>query len=533
MRLDWQRRLGAVAQDARQRRSAPPPSIESISVRSGDSLAPAGPLAVDDRAAIEELRHVLGAAGYEGEALRDALGEQGWGRAPGAERPLQRRRLAERGALGTIATLFALDATVPADEARHALAPLALERLEALGLLELAGGKASARVRLLPHNDLLLVSDRVDAASPQPRDHVAGVQGPSVTLSHLTVRGRGASALDVGTGCGFQALLAARHADRVVATDLNERALNFAAFSALLSGAPNVEFRAGSLFDPVGDERFELVVCNPPYVVSPENASLVRDSGMRGDAVSREVVRRASSALAPGAFASVLVSWVHHPGEDWSTPLRGWVAGSACDVLLLHYATQDPLTHAASWAREPTAGDEAAFEAMLSRWLAYLAEEGIDGIAYGAVVLRRRDGGRNWVAAQSLPPSGLRPAGEQIRRVFAGHDFLARVADDAGLLGERFALAPAAVVEQRVVLRGGGWVSEAIEVRLEEGLCSRVQLDPAGAHLLSALDGKRTLAEVSAGLAAEHGAAAAEVAARGAALVRGLLELGVVSRSEH
>jgi Methylase of polypeptide chain release factors len=54
------------------------------------------------------------------------------------------------------------------------------------------------------------------------------VHRPSVTLASLTVRRDVASALDVGTGCGVQALLAAKHAERVVATDINERALAFA-----------------------------------------------------------------------------------------------------------------------------------------------------------------------------------------------------------------------------------------------------------------------------------------------------------------
>ena len=107
------------------------------------------------------------------------------------------------------------------------------------------------------------------------------------------------------------------------------------------------------------------------------------------------MVRQAPGALAEGAFATILVSWVHQPGEEWSARPRTWVAETGCDALLLHYGTQDPLTHAASWAREPSGGDEAAFGAMLDRWLAYLAGEAIDGIAYGAIVLRRREAPAN------------------------------------------------------------------------------------------------------------------------------------------
>jgi methylase of polypeptide subunit release factors len=76
------------------------------------------------------------------------------------------------------------------------------------------------------------------------------VHGPSLTLSHLTVRRPVETALDVGTGNGIQAILAARHSGRVVATDVNARALDFAAFHTHLNGVDNVEFRLGSFFDP-------------------------------------------------------------------------------------------------------------------------------------------------------------------------------------------------------------------------------------------------------------------------------------------
>ena len=316
-----------------------------------------------------------------------------------------------------------------------------------------------------------------------------------------------------------------------MATDLNERALNFAGFNALLNGRPNIEVRPGSLFEPAGGDRFGLVVCNPPYVISPETGYLVRDSGLGGDTVSREVVRQAPATLEEGAFASMLVSWVHHPDKDWAARPREWLAGTGCDALVLHYGTQDPLTHAASWAREPSGGDEAAFDAMLERWLAYLADEGIDGIAYGAVVMRRRSGVSNWVAEHKLPAAGLRPAGRQILRVFAANDLLASMPDERGLLDVRFALAEEALVEQRVVLRDGGWVSDAIEIHLDEGLLSRVRIDPPTAHLLAAFDGERRLGDVVDRLAVEQDADAVETAAHAVPVVRRLFELGLLTAS--
>src|SRR5581483_8369941 len=81
-------------------------------------------------------------------------------------------------------------------------------------------------------------------------------------LASLTPRRRVARALDVGTGNGAQALLAARHSGHVVATNVTERALAFTRTNAALNGIENVETRAGSLFEPVAGETFDLITCN-------------------------------------------------------------------------------------------------------------------------------------------------------------------------------------------------------------------------------------------------------------------------------
>lgn len=492
----------------------------------------AGPLAIDQPAAIDELRECLRAAGYNGEAVRSALGVEGRVLARSAEIPLQRRRLVGIEPLGTLIGLFVLDLPVPEAAAKQAFAPLSLAQIERLGLIERAGGEVRPLVRLVPHDDVLIVSDRYrPRGHDEAPDHVAGVHGPSLTLSHLTVRRPVETALDVGTGCGIQAILASRHSGHVVATDLNERALNFAAFNARLNGAENIELRAGSFFEPVAGRRFELVVCNPPYVISPESAYLFRDSGLSGDTVSRQVVRATPPFLEEGAFAQMLVSWVHPPGEEWSTPLREWVDGSGCDALLLHYGTDDPLTHAGNWTRDQFGGDPAVFDATLERWLDYFKRLGIEGIAYGGIVLRRRDAGVNWVIAHELPPEGLRPASGHLLRLFAAQDYLAGISDGGALLSERFALAEQDVIEERAVLRGGRWEERRFTLQLAEGLGFGASLDEPTAALLALLDGRRRLADVAEELARRQKADPQAVAQSAVAVVRRMLELGFLVRS--
>ena len=150
----------------------------------------AGPLAVDDPSPIAELRHVLVEAGFDGPTVRDALGAEGQMLARPGDTPVLRRRLAGIEPLGTLATLFVLGA--PCRSPPHGVrsSRSSVERVERLGLVESAGGLVSPRVRLVPHDDLLIVSDVPDEAEEQP-DHVAGIHNPSVTLAHLTIRASG------------------------------------------------------------------------------------------------------------------------------------------------------------------------------------------------------------------------------------------------------------------------------------------------------------------------------------------------------
>ena len=483
--------------------------------------------ALADRAAAAELREVLHAAGFTGAGVQAALGAGGDALAQAMDTPLYERRLAGNEPLGTLIELLMLERTEASEPARRAFAPFPLERLDQLGIAAPDREGVRPLVRLAPHEDLLIASDRrVGAAGA---DHVVGVHPPSLTLAHLTVRAPAETALDVGTGCGIQAILVSRHSERVVATDVNERALEFAAFNARLNGVENVEFRAGSFFDPVDRMRFGLVTCNPPYVISPESAYMFRDSGLDGDTVSRHVAERAPDHLAEGAFAHMLVSWVVAPEDEWSRAPRSWIEGSGCDAWLLHHQTVDPLTHASAWLRHEVGGNVEAYGEALDRWLAYFARLGIEQIAVGAIILRRRDGA-NWVLATVLPSDRLGTASDHILRVFVAQDFLATLQDDRALLGERLVRAESSLLEQRAVFGDGGWGVAEISLTLQDGLGFRATLDPTTAGMLAALDGKRTLGDAADDLASLQGIGRDEVERTLIPVARQMLAVGFLVR---
>jgi protein-L-isoaspartate O-methyltransferase len=300
---------------------------------------------------------VLAEVGYTGEAVRERLGDDAY-QARRSEVPVHLRRLGHDGPVDTAIRLFFLGVPVPEHEVERALAPIRADDLRALGVVEGDETALRAAVRLVPHAELVLAGSRYPAEAPDgaPADYVATVTAPSAILASITVRRPVTTALDVGTGSGVQALWAARHCERVVAVDVNPRALNLATFNARLNGITNVEFRHGSVFEPVAGERFDLIVCNAPYVVSPDTRYAYRDSGFHADGFGERLVRETPAHLTEEGFAHLLVGWVVH-GKDWTARPRGWVEGRGCDCWLLLGVQRDPVTHAAVWnqelAREP------------------------------------------------------------------------------------------------------------------------------------------------------------------------------------
>jgi Methyltransferase small domain len=480
------------------------------------ALSTATPIA--SHAELRRLRVFLADCGFDGEGVGALLRAEDELLASPFDLPVHLRRLADDPTpLATVVELFVLDASVPIRRAREHLAPVGVDVLAELGLLRI-GDEVEAVLRLIPHDELLIASDRIAERRP---DHVAGVHRPSSTLAHLTVREPVARALDVGTGNGIQALLLAAHAEHVIATDVNERALAFAAFNAALNGIENVEFRAGSLLEPVQGERFDLVVANPPYVVSPATEYVFRDSGLGRDRVSEELVRALPDVLADGAFATVMVSWIDG-GEDPPRPAT-WVVGAGCDALILHSRTEEALASAAVWNRD--AASPAEYREGLNRWADYYRDEGIEALGYGAIVLRRRVGA-NWVRSLELPAARLGPAADHVLRLFAAQDF---IADTPDLLAYAFAFAPGVGLQQELDPGELGWRVRETTLVATEGLGFRIGLDANTARIVGALRRDRPLGRVLDEVGDEIDAAPKDVRRAGVGLVRKLLELGVVT----
>jgi hypothetical protein len=476
-----------------------------------------------DVESIVALRAVFDDVGYTAAAVREALSTDAAIGRDSADLPVYLRLLADDSRLSTLIKLFLLGVPTSTAEASRALAPMPLERLRALGIVATEQGTVSARIEVVPTEQLLIACDPFRDELTRP-DHVPGLSPPAKVLAALTVRAPVESTLDLCTGSGVQALLATAHSQRVTAVDVNPRALQFAAFNAELNSRPRIDLQRGDLFDPVEGSSFDLIVCNPPYVISPESEFVYRDSGARGDTFCERLVRRIPAFLHEGGFAHVLISWLHPHDADWSTPLRGWLDGSGCDALVLRYATHEPLGYAAAWNR-PLRSDPAAYAAALERWSRHFEELGVEAISWGAITLRRREA-RNWVWAYSPSSDRIEPATEHVLRLFAAHDFLAGLSDDDGLLRGCLELVSDHRLDETGRLEAGTRTIERTVLRHEGGLHFEVAVDPATTTVLSLADGQRSVKEILSAAAAAVSAPGDEFVSNALPVVRRLVELG-------
>jgi methylase of polypeptide subunit release factors len=362
------------------------------------------------------------------------------------------------------------------------------------GLLGVDGDAVHAVVDVRPYadeaGDWWVVSDLTPGLDgrmePVADDHVLGVNAASSTLAQLTVRRPVERALDLGTGCGVQALHLSRHCTTVVATDVNLRALALAALTAQLN-CVDVDLRAGNLYRPVAAEQFDLIATNPPFVVSPGGHHVYRDSGLPGDELSRRVVAGGAARLRDGGTLESLANWMHVKGQDWQERVGAWVEGTGCDAWIIQREVQDPAAYVELWLRD--AGELAGpdYVSRYDSWLAWFEEQRVEGIGFGWIMLRAARTDDTAVRVEEWPHAVEQPLGPAVAGHFDRLDTLRRLERDEDLLRTRLYLADD-VVQEQIGPPGAEYPAHVV-LRQQRGLRRAVEVGTAEAALVGACDG--------------------------------------------
>lgn len=437
------------------------------------------------------------------------------------------RRLSESEPLGVLARFFLFGQPVDRGRLEAALGPNGVDTLVECRMLQVEGNRAISLVRLTPFAGLIFAHDP-EAGAELTADHVTGIGPAPRTLHALTIRQPVARALDIGTGCGVQALFLARHASHVVATDVNPRALWLARCNAALNAIQNVEWREGSLFEPVSEETFDLIVANPPFVQSPDNAYIFRDGDSTGN-ICQRLTADAPLHLDDGGYAQALISWGVGEDGDWEAEPRQWLEDRGCDAWLLHYQTEDGLDYAAKWNAWLRESDQQAYAGALDRWTAYYAERNISALATGAITMRRKASGTAWWRADHMITGPEGSAGRQVQQVFATADLLSLIPDASAMLTAVPRFCGDHRLEQRMRFRHGAYAVEITQITLDEGVGVVSNVDPQALLVILSINGEKPLtdllAEASEGMTADE---AAQLTSLVLENIRHLAMLGVV-----
>lgn len=452
------------------------------------------------------LRADLIDAGYTAGAVRDA-----WG--PLADdaigHGLPGPALAALGVridpLAVLARALFLGVASPIPEVDAALPRVGASGLVALGLAEVDDDGVVRPVATIRPQEVdaeggaaqwWMAADPDEAVigGPLPTGHVLGVGGASLTLAGLQLVTPVSRALDVGTGCGIQALRARLAADHVVATDISIRALAYTRLNALLNGLDGIEVRHGSLFEPVAGEEFDRVVSNPPFVITPRTAGVpayeYRDGGLAGDDLVAAFVRGVGGVLAPGGTAQLLGNWEYREEADGLDRVREWVAGSPVplDAWIVEREVLDPLAYAELWVRDGgTAPGTAGYARLVEAWFDDFGARGVTAIGFGYVLLRRPVRGAPTLARYERVTQAVQSGlGAHLEAALAAHDALVRL-DDAELAASVLVVS-GDVTEARHQLPGADAPS-VIELRQGGGFGRAIEVDPALAALVGACDG--------------------------------------------
>jgi hypothetical protein len=452
---------------------------------------------------MRRLRAALEKAGYTYEGVAGLLGPVAHAALSRNETTPGLRATCDGSPLATLTRLWLLQATVPLETVERATAGL-VGPLADLGIVETSGDEVRALVDVRPYadedHDWWVLSDLTPGLDGRNLrvgpDHVLGISSASSSLAELTVRETVGSALDLGTGCGVQALHLATHAQDVVATDVNARALWMARLNAELNGvADRVDLREGSLYDPVADEQFDLVVTNPPFVISPATGErlVYRDSGLPGDEVVRRVVSEAPAHLRPGGWAQVLANWAIETDRPWDERLREWVSGSGCDVWVVQRELADPAAYVELWLKDAGLHGTPEYVERYDAWLGWFEEQGVEGIGFGWLNLHRTDREDPVLRFEEWPYDIEQPLGPEIAAWGRRVD-LERSLDDGALLATR--LVARSDVRQETFGLAGAEDPEQIVLRQQRGLRRARRVDTVEAGLVGACDGDLAVGQI-------------------------------------
>ncbi|HLK65538.1 MAG TPA: methyltransferase [Bryobacteraceae bacterium] len=203
--------------------------------------------------------------------------------------------------------------------------------------------------------------------------------------------------LDLGTGTGVAALLGARTANHVWATDITQRSVLFTEFNRRLNGADNMTVVMGDLFEPVSGLTFDRIVIHPPYVPAKIRRSdhVFAVSGDDGEQILRRTIQGLPAYLRPGGrYYSVQIA-TDREGEDLESRVRTWLGEKheEFDVMVAIHSKRTP--------REYLAEEEKRLIEESHNWIELWEQTHTTFIVYATLLIERHAEPRRAITRRS------------------------------------------------------------------------------------------------------------------------------------
>ncbi len=418
--------------------------------------------------------------------------------------------------------LFLLGLSQPLEAAKTVLSEEFLSLLLRTGAANLQGDSVQPAVMLSPIGKFIVAADPLYRMQPdEAPDIILWPNDTSRLLLNSCIKTPGGTTLDLGSGCGVLSLYAGKFSNLVVATDLNPRTVEFVQFNAWLNSVPNIETVVGDTYEPVGARKFDLVLANPPFFVSPSSDVLYCENPLELDGYCRRVAREGAEHLKEGGFLQMVFEWVEVQGEKWQDRLASWVEDIGCDAWILRSYVAPPDSYAQQRTSRRYAISPGKVTRDYERAMDYYRQHKVQLVLGGVMVLRRRSA-KNWVRIEEGRIQPGEPFGNLVREIFDTQDVLQQIQNDDQLLSLRPRLSPLARMEQQFTIENRAWVFEPMKLKLDHALPVEINIESAVADFLAQCDGSRTLGELVSELASSVNAQPEQVSEQCCAVVRKL-----------
>ncbi len=375
--------------------------VDDILASRGPNLQPAASDARD----LAFLRPALQRAGYDDKGVLQLLdayplymyGRQGYlWRARNAKTPC-----------GDLARLFMLRDMLERPTLEAILGADGVNTLLARGMLSERAGHIVANVDLYPCLGAWVFTDHT-ALAVDDRRKVYEIGADSYTLALMTPRRAVGSTLDLCTGSGIHAILAAAHTSGpALGVDVNDRAINFSQINAALNGVGDrCSYRLSDLYEGLEPAAsFDLIVANPPWVATPdETMELYRWGGEDGEVLTRRVVQGLPTRLRPHGTLAMYVIYPQMRDSKYLDRLQSWLpdngAGWGIGLVDLYPIPLEPFIHTNTQGTRAGEAEAAEF----ARYMETYQRNGIERMWTAMAYVRRlREGAPGWTAYKQIP----------------------------------------------------------------------------------------------------------------------------------